>query len=85
MRGPEITATSLFGSGAAVPMAVSPYGVGLDWAGGPAAAPQAASSAPAGMMGLLPDFIPNNFWEGSGFGLILLVGLVLYFDIRLLN
>jgi hypothetical protein len=29
--------------------------------------------------------VPVDFWRSSGFGLILLVALVVYFDLRLLN
>lgn len=29
--------------------------------------------------------VPRDFWRSSGFGLVLLVLLVIYFDVRLLN
>lgn len=29
--------------------------------------------------------IPREFWRSSGFGLLLLVALVIYFDVRLMN
>lgn len=84
----QITAAALYGTGGATPaMAVSPYGVGLGIGGQPGGA-VAQSPAPGGTFlgfdGAGVTF-QRDFWSSAGFGLILLILLVAYFDIRLLN
>lgn len=86
----QITAAALYGTGGGTPgMAVSPYGVGL----GIGAAPGAVVATPPAALpaGTFLGFegagvtFARDFWSSAGFGLILLILLVAYFDIRLLN
>lgn len=83
----QITAAALYGTAGAgtAGMAVSPYGVGLGM-GAPMAQPAAAAPAGTflGFEGAGVTFA-RDFWSSAGFGLILLILLVAYFDIRLLN
>ncbi len=86
-----ITAASIYGTAGAgtAGMAVSPYGVGL----GIGASPGAVVAEPPGALpaGTFLGFegagvtFARDFWSSAGFGLILLILLVAYFDIRLLN
>ena len=67
------------------------YGGGADMVG------QYGVTAPAGAQGQVIPFpqsqatnaagiiVPKDFWRSSGFGLIVLIALVIYFDVRVLN
>jgi hypothetical protein len=75
-----VTAQGLFGSDAA---AVGGYGVPVDATVIPF---PGASVAPGGEPGGGTFVaIPRNFWSSSGFGLLILVAVVLYLDVRVLN
>lgn len=78
----QITAAALYGTGAGTAgMAVSPYGVGLGIGAAPPALPAGTF---LGFEGAGVTFA-RDFWGSAGFGLILLILIVAYFDIRLLN
>lgn len=76
-----ITASGMYGTeptaayGIALPSNVVPM------RGAAAYDPQGAGAAGDGAW----IAVPRDFWRSSGFGLILLVGLVIYFDVRVLN
>lgn len=61
--------------------AVTPWGMGpVDSTTNP---PAAAPAAPAGSSAL-PDVLPSDFFSSPIFGLLFILGLVVYFDGRLL-
>lgn len=81
----QVTGASLYGPGgggqpAAYGIAV-PSNVVAFPGGGQVTDPQGPGTPGDGAL----VAIPSAFWRSSGFGLILLVLLVLYFDVRLLN
>lgn len=86
MDAPQITAGALWGSAAPVqPMAVSPYGLGLAMPGYAPVAVARPAAAPGSFSPFEGVAIGRDFWSSASFGLILLVLLVAYFDIRLVN
>ena len=88
MEAAQITAASLYGNaGGTGGMAISPYGVGLGVAApvgalvpAPRQAIQAGTFAPFDGVSIARDF-----WGSATVGLIILLLLIGYFDIRLLN
>lgn len=75
----QVTGASLYGAdapaayGIAVPANVVPL------PGAMAVQPDGAAGQGAELL------VPRDFWRSSGFGLILLIALVVYFDVRVLN
>jgi hypothetical protein len=72
-----VTAQGLYGTAAAYGTSIPSNVIPLPAAAGAAQEAEPGSGAFA--------VIPADFWRSSGFGLFVLIALVLYFDLRVLN